>query len=281
MEPSGISLSPSSPRRRREPRQSSNSMSTGRRPNDTNRTTVTVVSEPRYAPEEPSDGQAVIDDSKDGTTPRRDASGDLPDSEDGSYGHHDGPVAAVRQRQRTSKPRVPEQAAARDNYSRSSKKAASRNQEASLFSLIANDGCRLAWATLRLPKTLYPLWKWLLLVYIGWMAFSYLAIYVYRSATAAIAPWCRIQIVGPMLPFCTVHPGDNPIDASKVATSQEEFTVVMDRVGQNFDLARDMVGHEFAVRDLRIRVAASNLSRKKELTRELESLIRYTKQTAK
>lgn len=79
----------------------------------------------------------------------------------------------------------------------------------------------------------------------------------------------------------SVEPNGRPINASKVATCQEELIVVMDRVGHNFDLARDMVGHEFAVRDLRIRVAASNLSRRQELTRELESLIRYTKQTAK
>jgi hypothetical protein len=46
-------------------------------------------------------------------------------------------------------------------------------------------------------------------------------------------------------------------------------------------MARDMVGHEFSLRDLKIRVASSNLSRKDELSRELESLIRQTKKTAK
>lgn len=51
------------------------------------------------------------------------------------------------------------------------------------------------------------------------------------------------------------------------------LTIVIDRVRQNFDLVRNMLGHEFAVRDLRIRIVASNLSRKEELTRELESLI--------
>ena len=265
-------------------------MSTGRRPEDTNRTAVADAPEPTYAPLEPSDGQAVIKDSKNGTTPGRYVSGDWSDFEDESIpGRHEGPVAAVRQRHRTSKTRryrnsktrVPEQAAAQDNYSSSSEIAASQNQEASILSLLANDGSKLAWATLKLPRTLYPVWRWLLLIYIGWMAFTYLLAYAYRSAAVAVAPFCTIPIVGPQLPFCTVHPGDKPINASKVATSQEGFTVVMDRVGQNFDLARDMVGHEFAVRDLRIRVAASNLSRKKELTRELESLIRYTKQTAK
>ena len=279
MEARGVSLPAPSPQRREKPRQSSRGMSTGRRPTNTNRTAVAVAPEPIYVPD---DGQAAIEDSKNGSSSGPDVSRDWSDSEDGSNSQrHDGPAAAVRQRHRTPKTRVPEQPATKDNYSRSSEKAASQNQEASLFSLLANDVTTLAWATLRLPGTFYPLWRWILLIYIGWMTFAYLLSYAYRSATAAIAPLCTIPIVGSQLPFCTVHPGENPIDVSKVATSQEGFTVVMDRVGQNFDLARDMVGHEFAVRDLRIRVAASNLSRKKELTRELESLIRYTKQTAK
>ena len=106
---------------------------------------------------------------------------------------------------------------------------------------------------------------------------------MYRFAMAKWAPMCTIPISGPHLPFCSMSfdPVDQTVDGSKVATAREELTIFMDRVGQNFDLARDMVGHEFTVRDLRIRVAVSNLSRKQELTRELESLIRHTKQTAK
>lgn len=42
------------------------------------------------------------------------------------------------------------------------------------------------------------------------------------------------------------------------STSQEVLTVVIDRDKQNFDPARDMTDHEYAVRDLRLRVAASN-----------------------
>lgn len=37
-----------------------------------------------------------------------------------------------------------------------------------------------------------------------------------------------------------------------------------------------MVGDETAAQNLRVRVAGSNLSRKKKLTKELESLIQYT-----
>ena len=222
-----------------------------------------------YVSEETSDGQAVIEDPNSGATPEQDVSGGWLDSKDGSTSErHHGPNEAVRHRHR----RVSEQAAAQP---------ASQNQEASFWSLLANDLLSLAGVILRLPQTLYPVWSRLFLLYIVLMAFSYLLAYAYRSATAAIAPLCNIPIVGSQLPYCKVHPGENLVDVSRVATAQEGLTLVMNRVGQNYDLARDMVGHEFAVRDLRIRVAASSLSRKKELTRELESLIRYTKQTAK
>jgi hypothetical protein len=71
------------------------------------------------------------------------------------------------------------------------------------------------------------------------------------------------------------------INVTKIATSQQELDLVMNSVGKNFDLARDMVGHEFAVRDLRIRVAAGDLYRRREIANELDSLIRETKKTAK
>ena len=150
-------------------------------------------------------------------------------------------------------------------------------------SFIANDGWTLIKTVQRLLMILYPFCKWVLLGYAVWMAITYLVTSMYRSRTAALAPMCSIPVVGPQMPFCTVsfESKNRFVNVSKVATSQDTLAVVMDRVGQNFDLARDMVGHEFAVRDLKIRVAASDLSRKKELTQELESLIRYTKRTAK
>ena len=93
---------------------------------------------------------------------------------------------------------------------------------------------------------------------------------------------CSVPIIS-QLPFCTEPPNmeDRALNVSRVATTQDELAVVLDRVGENFDLARDMVDNEFAVRDLRIRVTASELSRRKELTQEMDSFIRYTKQTAK
>lgn len=218
-------------------------------------------------------------------------SGDLSDEQDGIEGsenesitgRHDGNVKTVRQRHRTSETKIPDQADAEDNHPMSGKRAFWQTQEGPFLSVIVNDGWILIKTALRLPMLLYPFWKWLLLTYVVWMAIMYLVTLVGCSATAALAPMCSTWFIGPKIPFCSVssEPKDRPINVLKVATSQDVLTVVMDRVGQNFDLARDMVGHEFAVRDLRIRVAASNLSCKKELTRELESLIRYTKHMAK
>ena len=137
--------------------------------------------------------------------------------------------------------------------------------------------------SLRVLRVLYPIWKWFLVSYLVWIVLSYLIASIYQSLTTALSPMCSVPMLGSRLMFCNWSSGgeDRPIDVSKVATSQEALTVVMDRVGQNFDLARDMTGHEFAIRDLRIRVASSNLSRRQELARELDSLSRYTKQTAK
>ncbi|KAI9671113.1 MAG: hypothetical protein M1831_005199 [Alyxoria varia] len=155
--------------------------------------------------------------------------------------------------------------------------------EGSLVSDILNDIWTLIKSFAYLPRKLYPIAKWILLAYLMWLAISYPTVIIYRSIKTTIAPLCDIPIIGPRIPLCSLpfELQDRPVDGSKMAKSQDELVVVGDQAGQNFDLARDMVGSEFAVRDLHIRVMASNLSRKKELARELESLIRYTKQTAK
>lgn len=213
------------------------------------------------------------------------ASGDRSEDQDGiedpgnesSIPRHDDGATTVRRRRPISNNMVSDMAAAQDNHSISGERALRQLQQRSFLSDVAK-GVRL-----ELPRALYPIWKWFVVVYIVWLAISYLAVSIYRFATMALAPICSIPVIGPQIPLYTVsvEPNSRPINASKVATCQEELIVVMDRVGRNFDLARDMVGHEFAVRDLRIRVAASNLLGKQELIRELESLIRYTKQTAK
>ena len=87
-------------------------------------------------------------------------------------------------------------------------------------------------------------------------------------------PFCHLDSIAQNVPTKT-------LDLSKVATSQEELTVAMERVGENFDLARLMTANEFTLRDLRIRVAASKLSRAGELAQELDKLSKLTRKTAK
>lgn len=188
--------------------------------------------------------------------------------------------------------RIPRQAAVLTPMSAqdegfSSDKGLGRSQEESkdpgglLHSDIAKDGWKLTKGALWLLRALYPIWRWLLLGYIVWLIISYLVVFLYNLAISSLSTTlCPIPIIGPAIPLCA-PPINHTIDASKVLTSQEDLSLVMDQVGRGFDLARDMVGNEFAVRDLKIRVATSNLPRKLELVRELESLIRDTKLAAK
>ena len=192
-------------------------------------------------------------------------------------------TANIRQRRRKSDRKTSGRVVPKTKKSYADQRTSSQPDDGSLHTDLAKDAWRFFKVSSRLPRLLYPIWKWMLLLYLVWMVLSYLLAFLYQSVTTALSPMCSVPILGSKLMFCnwSTEGGDRPIDVSKVATSQEVLTIVMDRVGQNFDLARDMTGHEFAIRDLRIRVAASNLSRRQELARELDSLSRYTKQTAK
>lgn len=194
----------------------------------------------------------------------------------------DDETTAVRQRPRPSGSKILYRAGAQGRHSVSGRKTVRQAQENPLLSRAAGDIWKLIQTVLTLPAHLYLVLKWTLLIYIAWMIITHLMAFIH-SATETLAPICSIQIVRSHLPFCTgfYNTDNRVIDVSRVATTQEQLIVVVDRVGVNFDLARDMVDHEFAVRDLRIRVAASGLARRKELTHELDSLSRYTEQTAK
>ena len=258
-----------------------------RRNKNIERKEVIKIPEPSLASEDSSEEQDSAKDSSEGQESIEDS------GNESTIGRCDGDIETVRKRYKSSGTEILDQTAAQDDHSVSSGRDIGQVQEGPLLHLVANcwrliktivnEGWRMIWTFLRIPIILYPTGKGLFLGYIVWLAIAYLAVSIYRSATVALAPMCSVPVVGPWIAFCTASFELNGrwVNISKVATSQDALTVVMDRVGQNFDLARDMVGHEFAVRDLRIRVVASNLSRKEELTKELESLIWYTKQTAK
>lgn len=197
--------------------------------------------------------------------------------------HESKSTAIIRQRRHKSDRKTSGRVVPKTKRSSADQRASKQPDDGYLHKDFTKDAWALFKVSLKLPRLLYPIWKWLLVAYLVWMVLSYLIAFLYQSVTTALSPMCSVPILGSKLMFCdwSSGRGDRPINVSKVATSQEVLTIVMDRVGQNFDLARDMTGHEFAIRDLRIRVAASNLSRRQELARELDSLSRYTKQTAK
>lgn len=147
---------------------------------------------------------------------------------------------------------------------------------------IVSDVGKTVGGGLRLWRGPYPIGKWLLYGYLIGMAVCYLVAFLYGRVLSGVSSVvCPIPVVRSWFPLCEAPTPTRPIDISKVAATQEELAVVMDQVGHGFDLARDMKRREYAVRELRIRVAASELPRSQELTRELDSLIRYTKQVAK
>ncbi|KAF2238265.1 hypothetical protein EV356DRAFT_507360 [Viridothelium virens] len=175
------------------------------------------------------------------------------------------------------------QAPVQDHHTNLSERPLPQPQGASWLLQIAKDTWHVIRFALTLPRLTYPVWKWVLFIYLLALCISWLFALLRHYTVATLSPICSIPIIGSRIPFCTwsleFHDGSN--DASKVATSQEELTIVMDRAGQNFEFARDMVGHEFTLRDLRIRVAASDLARGKEIAQELASLAQLTKRTAK
>ena len=125
--------------------------------------------------------------------------------------------------------------------------------------------------------------QWVVVPYILWLGLTYLYSHLYSSVTTTLAPVCAIPLIGPRIPFCTssIQPIDRSIDVTKMATSQEALTDVIDSLGQGLDLARDMNHHEYVIRDLKIAVANSKLPRKKEITQELGLLIQYAQEYAK
>ena len=155
----------------------------------------------------------------------------------------------------------------------------SSHNNGSLFRDIYND----LW---KLPRWLYWILKWPLSLYLLWLITSYSAVYCYNKVLSTFEPICAVPLLGEALrampiPICDFSSPTRTINITRAPALQESFDGVMLPAGRNYDLAKSMVGHQHAVRDLRIRVKASELHRKKELEAALESLIRLTKDTAK
>ncbi|KAK4225380.1 hypothetical protein QBC38DRAFT_483122 [Podospora fimiseda] len=158
-----------------------------------------------------------------------------------------------------------------------------KKSEPTLLSEIASDGWTLTKITIKMLRGSYSWWRYLVLFYIAWLLLTNLVAQLTTAISKTITnTLCPIPFVGSRIPLCISTPKvTRIINPSKVIKPQEELSKVMDTVGRGFDLARDMVHHEYAVRDLRIRVSASTLPRKEELSKELQTLVRQTKEAAR
>lgn len=191
------------PSRRNNPPDSSDPTSMGRRPEytGTGSTAVSTARESSYASGNSSKGQIDASDFE-----------IEPDS-----GRHDDYVATASQRRWAPDISV---------LDRVGTKSALQRQETSFSSLVANDSLTLVQAALTLPRALYPVWKWLLLLYFRWLVLTYLAAFLDRSATTSLAPMCANPLLGSQLPFCTWSPDNEHVSAAKVAASLDGLTVV-------------------------------------------------------
>ena len=126
--------------------------------------------------------------------------------------------------------------------------------------------------------------KWPIFFYILWLIASHALVACKTLISQSVEPYCGTPIIGNMIPFCPGAGGTLSGTAAnftaKALSTQEELGGVMESVGQNHEQARDMTKHEWVLRDLRIRVAASKLSRKAELEGELNTLIKLTDDAA-
>lgn len=133
-----------------------------------------------------------------------------------------------------------------------------------------------------------PVWKWFVVGYAAWIGLSYTFSYTYHRGWAALsATVCPIPILGHRLAFChasTPSSSSTPPESDiliKLISAQEDIATVAGRVGRDRNLSRQIIHHQFAVRDLRVRVGGSSLPRKQELVRHLQSLFDHTKQVAR
>lgn len=240
-----------------------------------------------------------------GPTPEN-VSEELDDSEDFEYSHtstdlfvdrdgfkvsetgptitrHDTNFAEVRRRKGSSDTKLSNSEAIQESVSILANGASEQAEEGSLLSDVAKDGRRLTKRILRLPRALYPIWRWIFIIYIIWLIISYLVVSTFRFAKSTLAPICSIPLIGSRVPLlCSVNfqPNDQTINVSKIATGKAELIVIMERVGPNFDLAQEMYKHGSTVRDLWFRVKMSNLQHKEELLAHLDSLVGQTGEAA-
>ena len=166
---------------------------------------------------------------------------------------------------------------------RSKESSQASGQAALLLQEVYNDLCKIPEGLYSLLRPSYSFLKWSFLLYILWITASHAWVACMNHISQSVQPYCGKTIIGSMIPFCPGlgrTPDGTAANFMNGISSQEELGRVMESVGQNHELARAMSRHEWVLRDLRIRTAASKSRHTEELVRELDLLIQYTEDAA-
>jgi hypothetical protein len=129
-------------------------------------------------------------------------------------------------------------------------------------------------------------WKWMLVTCAVLLSGTYTVTLTLQHNPGLLSEViCPIPVVGLYLPPC--QPTACPqlllqeIWSSNVISPQDVFATIMGRLGQDHNLASQLIKHHSAVRDLGIRVKGSKLQHKHEIAEALESLKEHTRATGR
>jgi hypothetical protein len=129
-------------------------------------------------------------------------------------------------------------------------------------------------------------WKWMLVTCAVLLSGTYTVTITLQHNPGLLSEViCPIPVVGLYLPPC--QPTACPqlllqeIWSSNVISPQDKFATIMERLGQDHNLASQLIKHHSAVRDLGTRVKGSKLQHKHEIAEALESLKEHTRATGR
>ncbi|KAH6842588.1 hypothetical protein B0I37DRAFT_407621 [Chaetomium sp. MPI-CAGE-AT-0009] len=126
--------------------------------------------------------------------------------------------------------------------------------------------------------------RWLLIAYTAWLGFTYTATFVLDHSQDALSTvLCATAHVSSQLVVCQ-PPGSSKLRGpdllARIALPRGRLADAARRAGRDHPLARQMLDHHNALRDLTIRAEISGLLEKDRLVRTLTSLMEDTDTTA-
>lgn len=147
----------------------------------------------------------------------------------------------------------------------------------SLLSVILSDIASI-------PSATYWLWKWLILLYILWVASRFLKAWVHISVIEAFRPICSTRIGRQACPSFLQFVPQPPVTLANITAAQKETYTEVERIisdtARHRNLPAEILNREYALRDLAIRVRHSELENKWGISNELEQLTDLTASTS-